>query len=198
MHHDSTLSICFCCGTQLLDITNKYQCNIEHFFSQTLIDDINDTDPTIMEYVSKLVEALSSEIMRKYLVIRRRDARIDMLKELCRKFGLNTFSKIKLQQISSKTTLWRKCVNIKKYIEYQNETVNNLTDLGLRVFKQQLRDNDCWKQSAMSILQTDFALQNQALMQDLDNDQNLGVMKAILYAMKGVTQRQLNVFRMTV
>ena len=73
-----------------------------------------------------------------------------------------------------------------------------MTDLGLRVLKQQLRTNDCWKETAMSTLQTDFALQNQALMRDLDNDQNLGVMKAILYAMKGLTQRQLSVFRMTV
>ena len=50
----------------------------------------------------------------------------------------------------------------------------------------------------MSVLQSDFALQNLELMRQLDNDQNIGVMRAISYAMNGMTQRQLQMFRMTV
>lgn len=160
-----------------------------------MIDDIKESDPTIVEYIEALVNGLSHEILKKYHIIRRRDDRIHKLLTIVKQFGgkLRTSPKA-----HNKTSTWRRCTNIKNFIEFQNEAVDNSIDLGLSVLKQQLRGNNEWKATAMSTLQTDFALQNQRMLKDVDSDQSLGVMKAILYAMSDATQRQLQMFRMTV
>lgn len=160
-----------------------------------MIDDIEESDPTIVQYIEALVAGLSTEILNKYHQLRRRDERIEKLQSIIKQFGIGQRS---LKKTNKKTSIFRRCQNITKFIEYQNEAVDNSIDLGLRVLKQQLRENNAWRDTAMSTLQTDFALENHQLMRDADHNQNLGVMRAILYAMNDVTHRQLQIFRMTV
>lgn len=129
------------------------------------------------------------------MTILRRDKRIERLLSICNKYGLTRNSHTK---VDSRKTIWNKSSQLKSYINYQNDTLNSLNDIGLRVFEKQLRSNESYKRSAMAILQSDFALQNYELMRELDHDQNVGIMRAITYAMHDVSQRSLQLFRMTV
>ena len=138
---------------------------------------------------------LANKIYTQYLTIRRRDARIQRLLSICNAYGL---SRLSYTKCDSRTSQWRKICSVEKYIDYQNDTVSDLNDIGLRVFEKQLRSDDSYKRSAMAMLQSDFALQNMELMRDLDHDQNIGIMRAITYAMHDISQRNLQLFRMTV
>lgn len=171
------------------------QVTLSHFLSNDVEKYIRDNECYAYDYLSELTYILGKKIYSQYLTIRRRDQRIDRLLNICKKYGLSRHSNTRAD---SRKTIWNKSSQLQSFIKYQNDTVNALNDIGLRVFEKHLRSDKSYKRSAMAILQSDFALQNYELMSELDHDQNVGIMRAITYAMHDVSQRNLQLFRMTV
>ena len=149
------------------------------------------------ETVINILEATAHSSYLRYFENGRLKNMIDKYKHFWQKFHTNTLDATNIDDANdiSSRIIKKLCNRLTKYIEFLNESIFNLIDIGLKTWQNLLKRNDNFKLNTLNLLENDFVHSNNKLIHEATNNINDGIPNAIESVCQNTTQNQYKYWR---
>lgn len=165
----------------------------------------NQIPSTIRAPLNELISALCHRIRNGARREKRAKARCRLLAKTLKQFGLSAFhlnQNNSGRRCNSRNTLhqraYRHSQSVDRLIAYHDASLNNVINLSEHWILKELTVNQALRESTLQVLQKDFVRNHDVEVRDYDQDQQLGLQRALQYLAYGLTQRDLKNFRKSV